>query len=43
MDTKTKRALKAHIASLRRRAESGDDDAIKSLACMILMAPDNGK
>lgn len=33
-------AMEAHINDLRRRAEAGDQDAINSLACFILIAPD---
>lgn len=40
MDKATEKAMRAHINSLRKRAEAGDDDATKSLACFILIAPD---
>jgi hypothetical protein len=37
---KTKLAMRRHINDLRKRAEAGDEDAIKTLACFILIAPD---
>lgn len=40
MTAETQAAIEAHINDLRRRAEAGDQDAIKSLACFILIAPD---
>ncbi len=40
MDEATEKAMRAHINNLRRRAEANDEDAIKTLACFILIAPD---
>jgi hypothetical protein len=40
MDKATEKAMRAHVNDLRRRAEAGDEDALKSLACFILIAPD---
>jgi hypothetical protein len=40
MTAEVQTAVEAHINDLRRRAEAGDQDAIKSLACWILNAPD---
>ena len=39
----TKLAMRRHINDLRKRAEAGDQDAIKSLAVIILIAPDKAE
>lgn len=36
----TEAAFKKHMRSLQKRARAGDQDAIRSLACIILMAPE---
>lgn len=40
MTTEVQTAMETHINDLRKRAEAGDEDAIKTLACFILIAPD---
>lgn len=38
MDTKTRAAFVAHIQKLELEALAGNDDALRSLACMALLA-----
>ena len=40
MSEETQAAMEDHINDLRKRAEAGDQDAIKSLAVFILIAPE---
>ena len=39
----TKLAMRRHTNDVRKRAEAGDEEAIKSLAVFILIAPDKDK
>lgn len=43
MTAEVQAAMEDHINDLRRRAEAGDQDAIKSLAVFILIAPDKAE
>lgn len=43
MTDETQAAMEAHINDLRRRAEAGDQDAIKTLSVIILLAPDKAE
>lgn len=49
MDTTAQAVFVAHVRALETRAEAGDEDAVRSLCCMALLAdgwrpqsPDDG-
>lgn len=42
MDSETRENFRKHVLDLQARAENGDMDASKSLACMALLAEGGG-